>query len=57
MVQADLFLSSKGTVNPITPGDVTNINKLNKPPLSTEELSKLEIHIQQEFPRVNPVHV
>lgn len=57
MVQADLFPSSKGTVNPITAGDVTNVTKLNKPSLFTEELSKLEIHIQQEFPRVNPVHV
>lgn len=45
MVQADLFPSSKGTVNPISPGDVTNVNKLNKS-LFTEELSMLEIHIQ-----------
>lgn len=57
MVQADLFPSSKGTVNPITPGDVTNVNKLNEPLLFTEELFKLEVHIQQEFPCVNPVHV
>lgn len=56
MVQADLFPSSKGTVSPITPGDVTNVTKLNKS-LFTEQLSKLEIHMQQEFPCVNPVHV
>lgn len=57
MVQADLFPSSKGTVDPSTPGDVTNVNKLSKPPLFTGELSKLEVHIQQEFPCVNPEHV
>lgn len=57
MVQADVFPSSKGTVNQITPGDITNVNKLNKASLYTEDLSKPEFHIQHKFPCVNPMHV
>lgn len=57
MVQADLSPSSKGTVNQTRPGDVTNVNKLNKAPPYTEDLSKLEVQIQHKFPCVNPMHV